>query len=174
MTVQGRAVFFVTDTSVTRALFLRSRETNQMQFFVFFCHSVFWKLQYVMCYVASVCQSCPTLCFRHKSVKRMTSSQLYRDKISFVRHSNTGRVVPLPAARGHLLTSTLLLMPLCICLCLVLRQWSDWFSRGCLSVCRISLLSEVLHSACLPRAFLPNSCRSLRNSWIHLSRSQVF
>lgn len=56
----------------------------------------------------------------------------------------------------------------CICLCLVLRQWSDWFSCGCLSMCRISLLSQVLYSACLPLPLLPNSCRSLRSlnsSW---------
>lgn len=76
------------------------------------------------------------------------------DKTSFVRRSRAGRVVPLLTAWGHLLTRSLLLMlpSLCICLCLVLRQWSDWLSGGCLSVCRITLLSRVLYRACLPFA----------------------
>lgn len=98
-----------------------------------------------------------------RSVSRgMTSSPAVQTRSALCRHSNTGRVVPLLAAWGHLLTRSLLLLLLCICLCL-LWQWSDWLSCGCLSVCRISLLSRVLYSACLLLALSPNSCRSLRS-----------
>lgn len=101
----------------------------------------------------------------------MTSSPLYRqDRLCAALWH--GRAVPLLAAWGHLSTRAPLLMRLCLCRCLVLRQRSDWLSCGCLSMCGISFLSQVFYSACLPLAVSPNSCRSPRTlDFIPVDRS---
>lgn len=89
------------------------------------------------------------------------------DKIGFVRLSNMESVVPLLAVEAiycFLCFSASLYLSLSCA-----QQWSDRFSCGCLSVCRIVLLSQVLYSACLARGKqLPFS----ENSEFILSRSQ--
>lgn len=137
------------------SLFLWSCETVQMQRVGFATVHLNCKMWYIMWHLSvSLVQCCV---FAQSS--RGWQADSCTDKISFVEHSNRGRVVPLPTAWGHLLARTLLLTLLCLSVSVSVRQWSDWFSSGCLSVCRISLLSQVLYSACLSHALLPNSCR---------------
>lgn len=92
-----------------------------------------------------------------QSVKGKTSSPLYRQEqfCAALQHRESG-TTPRCLRLFTVAYASLYLSLSCT------QQWSDWFSCGCLSVCRIGLLSQVLYSACLPRALLPNSCSSLR------------
>lgn len=124
-----------------------------------------------------ICAICLSVSPNNVFVRRREDRQVAwcTDKMGFVEHS-------LPRGEWYH-SSPLEAIYCCLCSSVSLylslsctQQWSDWFSCGCLSVCRICLLSQVLYSACLPPALLPNSCRSVRilNSSRQITRGVAF
>ena len=159
------------------SLFLRSRETIQMRrvWFATECiRTARWDVLSGIC--LSVLSDAVYVCVCVHKVSRGWQVARCTDKISFVQRSNAGRVVPLLAAWGHLLTRALLLMLLCLSVSVsVLYSGSEVIGSHvavCLCVGSVSYLKCFIVPVCL---LLSRQTAAVHwELWIHLGRSQGF